>query len=151
MRSSKSDPIVREWQKLFGRIRRHGVNATSDYVIGLIKTGQYPLYYSKRFTEYLLKHDKYIIAGKVLRAIEEAGIEHSLIDELKSSLLWGIGKHNAAISHAVKSANRWLAPFLYYQVSEFYSMKGQNKKSDYYFEIAHSLAKQEEKILKQKS
>jgi hypothetical protein len=144
MRQSKKDPATKEWEKLLSCVRRRGADAAADYVIELIQSGRYPLYYSQKFTEYLLKREKYITAGKILKALKEAGVEHSLIDKLRGWQLWSMGKKEAAISYAIKSARRWLAPFLFYQVSEFYSKKGDREKSDYYFNIASSLAKQEE-------
>jgi hypothetical protein len=62
-----------------------------------------------------------------------------------------MNKHKTALSYAIKSANRWKALFLYYQVSIFYKIKGQKQKSDDYFEIAVSLAKKEEQLRPKKT
>lgn len=133
------------------RVQRNGSEATAKHVKDLIEAGNYPVYYIERFIKYLLEQDDFAVAGQLLQATEKYGIEHCLIDKLGCSHLWAIGKQEEAISLAIKSADKWLAPFLYLQVSGFYSIKGNREKSDHYFNIAHSLAMQEEFLSKQKS
>jgi hypothetical protein len=128
------------------RVRRHGLRRTTEYVISCIKNNDYPLYYAEKFIAYALKHKEFELAGNVIDAVDEIGKSHPLIDKLKGAHLWGLGRHQEAIALSIKSANRWLAPYIYFQVSEFLAMDGQQQKSDYYFDIANSLAQKEEKL-----
>jgi hypothetical protein len=147
----KPDPVKTEWKRLMNLVRSDGFELTAEHIIEQIKTGSYPLYYSKKFVVLALKCRKFSSAEKILKALDGAGISHALIDELKAALLWDTGKHQEAIICSIESANRWLAPFIYYQASRFLSMKGRQKESDHYFNSAKLLAKEENEIGNQKS
>jgi hypothetical protein len=84
------------------------------------------------------------VHSQFLKALDDTGASHPLIDKVKGAQLWGAGKHAEAIEFSIKSAHRWAAPFIYYQVSKFLTIKGKQDESEYYFGIAAALAKQEE-------
>ena len=134
-------------------MRRRGLLRTTEHVIDLIKDKDkdYPLYYSEKFIEYALKHKEFNLAGKLIDAIAEMGKSHPLIDKLKGAQLWGLGRHEEAIALSIKSADRWLAPYIYLQASDFLAMDGQPQKADYYFDIALSLAKKKNELREQTS
>jgi hypothetical protein len=140
-----------EWKRLLDLVRHDGLSVAVEHAIKLIKNSDNPLYYGRRFIELALRLKQFEIAGKVIKAVDDIGIPHPIIDNLKGDHLWGLGKHEEAIAFSIKSANQWLAPYIYYQASKFLAKKGQREKSDYYFEIAVALAKKEEELRENKS
>lgn len=147
----KTDVIAIEWHRLLTCLRRDGFKSTTEHVIELIQTADYPLAYCTKFIDYALKRKEFESVGKVIQAIDKTGKSHSLIDKSKGTLLWELGKHEDAIAFSIKSADHWLAPFLYYQASTFLKMNGKTHKADQYYRIAAMLATQEVEMLEEKS
>lgn len=121
--------------------RVHGFSSAAEHIVERIQKGNYPVHYSYRFIELLLRVREFEIAGKVIKALDDIGTSNPLIDKVKGIQLWGVGKHKEAIEFSIKAALHWSAPFIYYEVSKFLARKGQQDESRYYFGIAVALAK----------
>src|SRR5207247_732232 len=78
-------------------------------------------------------------------AVIRSGAKHPLLDKLRTSWLWYIGKPRAALSFAIRSAKRWQRPYLFGEVALLYAMTGDKQRSEQYFRLAKSLAAQDER------
>jgi hypothetical protein len=143
--------VKREWCRLLARLRRNGVQKTSEHVIQLIHSDPYPLTFGHRFIEHLLRRREYLAAGKIIKALDRQGIKHPILDELHSSWLWCIGRRKAALSFALGSARRWRKSYVVHHVGTLYRLMFKRtgseyyrKKSDHYWQLAHALVKREE-------
>jgi hypothetical protein len=136
---------------VMAHLRRHGAMNTCEHVLQLIQNGSYPLAFSTRLVEYLLKHREHEVAGRIIEAVDRSGAKHALMDKLHSSWLWCIGRHRSALSFAIKSANYWQKSYLAHHVGTLYRCMADRKKSahyrrksEHYWRLAHALVKQEE-------
>jgi hypothetical protein len=144
--------MERRWRQLLRYLRRHGAIKTSQHVAHLTQSQGYPVYYSIRLVRHLLKRSDLDAAGRVIAALDRAGVEDPLMDELHSSWLWCSGSRRAAISFALNSAKYWHKSYLVHHVGTLYRLmfkrtgsEYSRRKSEYYWRIAHLLVEQEEK------
>ncbi len=152
MRSNAFWTRSKGWRRIRDRLRRQGANKTCDYVIKLIQSQPYPLCYSIRLVEHLLKRGEYEAAGRMIEAVDQSEAKNPLMDELHSTWLWCLGKPREALSFAIASARFWKTSFLVHHVGTLYRCMADRKdspyyrrKSEHYWRLAHSLADQEEK------
>jgi len=144
--------VQREWRRILARFRRQGAQKTCEHLLHLVQSGPYPLAFTTRFVELLLKRGEYEAAGKLIEAVDRSGAKHALMDELHSTWLWCIGKRRSAISFAIKSARFWNKSYLVHHVGALYRCMADrerseyySKKSDHYWRLAAALAKEEER------
>lgn len=127
-----------------GFVRLHGLSSAAEHIIERVQKSNYPLTYPYRFIRLLLRLKEFGVAGRMIKALDDLGKSHPLIDQEKGVYLWGIGKREEAIEFSIKSAHRWAAPYIYYQASKFLATIGNQGESERYFEIARYLAKKDE-------
>lgn len=147
-----ADPVVeREWRRILARLRRQGVQKTCEHIICLINRGPYPLAFTTRVVEHLLKRGEYDAAGTIIKAVDRSGATHALMDELHSSWLWCIGKRRAALAFAVRKARFWKKSYMVHHAGTLYRAMADRenseycrKKSDHYWKLAATLVKREE-------
>src|SRR5437016_14504271 len=93
--------VEKEWRRIRTQLRRHGPQRTSEHVVDLIRTRDYPLAYTTRLVELLLKRREYEAAGRIIEAVDRSGSRHPLMDELLSSWTWCTGTHKDRLYFAI--------------------------------------------------
>lgn len=137
------DPVKTEWRRLLRRLRSKGASETTKYVSNLLRKGNYPVWYPYRLIEYLMKHDEFDLAGRLLDVTREYGMPHPLIDKLYGMWLWSVGKREAAIKFVGRKARSWPCSYLYSDLSTMYRLMGKKVAAKKYLQTADTLAKRE--------
>lgn len=135
--------VAKEWRKILYRVRRYGCAKTGSYVVTRVRKGTLPLALSLTFAETLLKKGEHRLCGRVLTAVRASGEKHALLDELVSSWLWCTGNKQKALSFILRRAKYWNKSYLYAHAGIFHRLKGNERKADYYFEMAEARARKE--------
>src|SRR4051812_44543020 len=124
---SLSPPVEREWERLRSRLRRKDALDTAAHVSEKIRDSNYPLWYSCKVLEYLLKRGELQAAEMILKALQRSGASHPLVDDLRGRWLWSFGNRAKAIRFTKEKAKHWSSPFLYKHLAVFYRLVGDSK------------------------
>ena len=134
----------KEWRRIRDRLRKDGPMTTSRHVAELVIGQDYPLAFSCRLIELLLKRGETAAAAVVLQALDQVGAEHPLLDELRSAWLWCTGRRRRASATATNSAQRWNRPYLYTIAARMHKLLGHHRKAAVLFSLGMDRARQDQ-------
>jgi len=137
------DRIEIEWRKVRRRLQRDGALKASKDASILIRKGKFPLPISYRLGKYLLKRGHFEAAGILLDSARRFGTPNPLMDQMYGKWLWCMNKRDAAFRYVARKAAFWRAPYLYYLLSTFCSIDGDEGMADRCLQAAKYLARKE--------
>src|SRR5687768_6217969 len=150
--ANEYDAVDKEWRRIRDRVKRQGADKACDQMIARLQDPRYPLYYAVELIEYLMKkRNEFEAAGRIIDAVKRSGRKHPLIDKLHSTWLWCVGERRKALSLAVASAKFWKKSYVVHHAGTLYrcmadreASASYRKKSERYWQLAHSLVEREE-------
>jgi hypothetical protein len=131
------------WKRLLARLRRTGAAETTNYVIRLMRSSDYPRAYIYGLSYKLMKQNEFDHAGKLLKVGRKLSDPTRLIECRYASWLWCTGRRKAAIRLLTKDVNRSPRSYALFDLASYYDLSGNKRKSHELMDRARTLARQE--------